>query len=109
MTHSYARIPAPFISDSLSGFFDFFLSERNIMRILDVERIVDDICLHSLDSYLYAADLNLHLPLVRFQKVSYPLISTTMDPPSVRSKITEIEGDLFHAPDGAALIRERSP
>ncbi|KAK9556118.1 ADP-ribose 1''-phosphate phosphatase [Aspergillus fumigatus] len=74
------------------------------MRILDVERIVDDICLHSLDSYLYAADLNLHLPLVRFRKVSYPLISTTMDPPSVRSKITEIEGDLFHAPDGAALI-----
>ncbi|KAH1529276.1 hypothetical protein KXX25_001519 [Aspergillus fumigatus] len=65
---------------------------------------IDDICLHSLDSYLYAADLNLHLPLVRFRKVSYPLISTTMDPPSVRSKITEIEGDLFHAPDGAALI-----
>jgi hypothetical protein len=29
-----------------------------------------------------------------------------MDLPSVQSKITEIEGDLFHAPDGAALIRE---
>jgi ADP-ribose 1''-phosphate phosphatase len=32
-----------------------------------------------------------------------------MDLPLVQSKITEIEGDLFHAPDGAALIREQSP
>jgi hypothetical protein len=32
-----------------------------------------------------------------------------MDLPSVQSKITEIEGNLFNAPDGAALIREQTP